>query len=314
LATKTTNNNIQTIEKGLVFHIIHGSFVDGYGIRTTVFLKGCPLKCLWCCNPEGQATYPEMKFTFSDCNNCGKCIDVCPKNAIKVNPLLEKAQIDRNLCDNCGDCIDVCYTGALQHFGTYYTVDELFDIIKKDEQYYRSSGGGVTIGGGEPTFQANFTYELMKKCQQNYINVAIDTCGYTTTEEQFKILAEADLLLYDLKGLDTLTHKKNTGVSNEIILYNLKKLDDMSKSIIIRIPVIPELTVDGTNIKKIAVFLKQLKSVERVDLLPYHTYGVIKYEQLGKKYALSTTNNAQPFTINLKQILESFGLKVQLGG
>jgi pyruvate formate lyase activating enzyme len=314
MSIKEKGENTPDNEKGLVFHIIHGSFVDGYGIRTTIFLKGCPLKCLWCCNPEGQAVYPEIKFTFNDCNYCGRCIDVCPKNAIKVNPLLEKIQIDRKLCDSCGACISVCYTGALQYFGTYYAVNELFEIIKKDEQYYRSSGGGVTIGGGEPTFQPGFTYALMKKCQQNYIHVAIDTCGYADTEEQFEILAEADLLLYDLKGLEVMAHKKSTGVSNEIILFNLKKLADLGKSIIIRIPIIPELTVNETNIREIGALLKQLKSIERVDLLPYHTYGVIKYDQLGKKYALSTTIDAQPLTRNIKQILESFGLNVQLGG
>jgi pyruvate formate lyase activating enzyme len=300
--------------KGLVFHIIHGSFVDGYGIRTTVFLKGCPLRCLWCCNPEGQTGYPELKYSITECNNCGKCIEVCPENAIKPDTVLEKIKIDRKLCTICGKCIDVCYTGAMQYFGTYYTVDELFNIIRKDEQYYRSSGGGATIGGGEPIFQALFTYALMKKCQENYINVAIDTCGYAVTEEQFKILAEADLLLYDLKGIDLNTHKKNTGVSNEIILSNLKKLNDMGKSIIIRIPVIPGLTVTDKNMEDIAALLARLKSIERVDLLAYHTYGTNKYEQLGKEYTLSTRMDAQAMIENTKRVLERYGLTVQIGG
>lgn len=301
-------------EKGLVFHVIHGSFVDGYGIRTTVFLKGCPLRCLWCCNPEGQAGYPELKYTSQDCTVCGNCIPVCPEGAIKSDPFLEKVSIDRQSCTNCGKCIDVCYTGALQYFGTYYTVDELFEIIRKDEQYYRSSGGGVTIGGGEPTFQARFTYALMKKCQNNHIHVAIDTCGYASTDEQFRILSEADLLLFDVKGLDTTAHERNTGVSNKIILANLRKLNDMGKSIIIRIPVIPGLTVDENNAEDIAVELARLKSIERVDLLCYHTYGTIKYEQLGKEYTLNTGMDAQLLTDNLKQTLERYGLNVQLGG
>jgi pyruvate formate lyase activating enzyme len=131
-------------EKGLVFQIIHGSFVDGYGIRTTLFLKACPLRCRWCCNPEGQRGYPELKYTASYCNGCARCIDVCPVSAIQLDPKLERVQIDRESCTNCEKCIDHCYTGALQYFGTYYTVDDLFDIIRKDEQYYRSSGGGVT--------------------------------------------------------------------------------------------------------------------------------------------------------------------------
>ena len=314
MKTRDTNINNPGGEKGLVFHIIHGSFVDGYGIRTTVFLKGCPLRCLWCCNPEGQMGYPELKYTIAECNNCGNCIGVCPEGAIKSDPILEKVTIDRKLCNNCGKCISVCYTGALQYFGTYYTVDELFDIIKKDEQYYRSSGGGVTIGGGEPIFQPLFTYALMKKCQENYIHVAIDTCGYATTEEQFKILVEADLLLYDLKGLDLNTHIKNTKVSNEIIISTLKKLNDMRKSIIIRIPVIPDLTVTQEAMESIAALLTRLKSVERVDLLPYHTYGTIKYEQLGKEYTLSTRIDTQEMTEILKNTLECYGLNVQIGG
>jgi pyruvate formate lyase activating enzyme len=313
ILSKDTGTNYTGKEKGLVFHIIHGSFVDGYGIRTTIFLKGCPLRCLWCCNPEGQTGHPELKYTASNCNGCGKCIDVCPEGAIQINPLLEKAQIDRKLCDNCGKCIDVCYTGALQYFGTYYTVDELFEIIRKDEQYYRSSGGGATIGGGEPTFQASFTYALMKQCQENFIHVAIDTCGYTTTQEQFKILAEADLLLYDIKGLDPIAHKYNTGVSNEIILSNLKKLNDMGKSIIIRIPIVPKLSI-GKNVEDIAAMLIKLKSIERVDLLPYHTYGTIKYEQLDREYTISTRLDAQALAENTKKTLERYGLNVQLGG
>jgi glycyl-radical enzyme activating protein len=314
LAITEKNKHNTDNEKGLVFHIIHGSFVDGYGIRTTVFLKGCPLRCLWCCNPEGQKEYPELKYTASNCNGCGKCVDVCPTGAIRLDNALEKAQVDRGLCDNCGKCIDVCHADALEYFGTYYTVDELFEIIRKDEHYYRSSGGGVTFGGGEPTFQPRFTYALLRKCQENYIHVAVDTCGYATTEEQFRILAEANLLLYDLKGLDPNAHTKNTGVSNEIILSNLKMLNDMGKSIIIRIPVIPGLTVTNENMEIIAAFLSRLKSLERVDLLAYHTYGTIKYEQLGRKYKLSTQADIQELTENTKRIFERYGLNVQLGG
>jgi pyruvate formate lyase activating enzyme len=258
--------------------------------------------------------YPELKYSITECDSCGNCIDICPEGAIQSDPILKKVMVDRKLCTNCGKCISVCYTGSLQYFGTYYTVDELFDIIKKDEQYYRSSGGGATIGGGEPTFQAHFTYALMKKCQENYIHVAIDTCGHATTEEQFKILAEADLLLYDLKGLDLNTHIKNTSVSNEIIISNLKKLNDMRKSIIIRIPVIPKLTVSEDNMENIAALLSRLKSIERIDLLPYHTYGTIKYEQLGKEYTLSTQMDAQVMTEAAKSIFERYGLNVQLGG
>jgi pyruvate formate lyase activating enzyme len=302
--------------RGLIFHIIHGSFVDGYGIRTTVFLKGCSLRCMWCCNPEGQEGHPEIKLTPSECDGCGRCVQICPTNAIQLDLKRgdDKIKIDRELCTNCGKCIEVCYTGALDCFGRYITVDELFDIVKKDEQFYRASGGGVTIGGGEPTFQPLFTYALLRKCKENYIHTAVDTCGYTLTSEGFKILEEADLLLFDLKGMDQKEHLKNTGVSNKLILRNLKRLDAMGKAIIIRVPIIPGYTDSAENIKATAEFLSELKSVERVDLLAYHEYGGVKYRQLGRVHKLNIKPPTQEQINNIKDTFEQYGLKVQLGG
>lgn len=302
--------------KGLVFHIIHGSFVDGYGIRTTVFLKGCPLRCVWCCNPEGQAVNAELKYTNDLCDGCGRCIDVCDVEAIQMKNVSGKRETDinRKLCMNCLKCIDVCYTGSLDCFGKYYTVDELFDIVKKDELFYRSSGGGVTIGGGEPTFQPEFTMAFVRKCKDNYIHTAIDTCGYTINEEGLKILEEADLLLYDVKGIDNENHKKNTRMSNERILSNLKHLDSVGKPIIIRVPLIPGCTDSDENIQDIAEFLSSLKSVERVDLMGYHEFGSIKYLQLGKEYKLDATALSDERLEEIKTTFEGFGLNVQIGG
>jgi glycyl-radical enzyme activating protein len=303
-------------EKGLLFHIIHGSFVDGYGIRTTVFLKGCPLRCIWCCNPEGQLGHPEIKLTPSLCDGCGRCVPICTTNAIQLEPKSadDRIRIDRELCTNCGKCIEVCYRGALDSFGKYYTVDEVFNIIKRDEQFYRASGGGVTIGGGEPTFQPRFTNALLTKCQENYIHVAVDTCGYTASSEGLAILEKADLLLFDVKCIDAEEHLKNTGVSNDLILSNLRRLDDMGKAIIIRVPLVPGYTDSTQNIRSTAEFLSGLKSVERVDLLPYHEYGRVKYGQLGRECKL----NVQPLTEerlnNIKDTFEQYRLNVQLGG
>jgi len=303
-------------ESGLIFHIIHGSFVDGYGVRTTVFLKGCLLRCLWCCNPEGQQGHPEIKLTPSLCDGCGRCVPICPTNAIQLEPKSgdDKIRIDRKLCTNCGKCLEVCYTGALDCFGKYYTVDELFNIVKKDEQFYRASGGGVTIGGGEPTFQPHFTYALLRKCRENYIPTAVDTCGYMLTSEGFRILEEADLLLFDVKGMDPKEHLKNTGVSSEPILANLKKLDAMGKAIIIRVPIIPGHTDSSQNIKATAEFLSRLKSVERVDLLAYHEYGIVKYGQLGRRYKLNIQPPTEERMNDIKDTFERYGLNVQLGG
>lgn len=301
--------------QGLIFHIIHGSFVDGYGVRTTVFLKGCPLRCLWCCNPEGQAGHPELKATPSRCDGCGRCIPICPTNAIHLDLKAggDRLKIDRGLCNNCGKCLEVCYTGALDYFGRYITVDELFDIVKKDEPFYRASGGGVTIGGGEPTFQPLFTQALLRKCRDNYIHTAIDTCGYTLTGKGLTVLEEADLLLYDLKGMEPGEHLRNTAVSNEPILENLKRLDAMGKPIIIRIPIIPGYNTSAQN-SNAAEFLSGLKSVARVDLLAYHKYGEVKYGQLGRSYKLNIQPPSQEQMDDIKHTFEQYGLKVQLGG
>lgn len=301
--------------KGVLFHIIHGSFVDGYGIRTTLFLKGCPLRCQWCCNPEGQLPQPELKLTASLCNGCGNCIEVCPGNAVKASTGEEiHIEIDRKRCSNCGECINVCYTGALDWFGKYYTVDEVLDIVKKDVPFYRSSGGGATIGGGEPTFQAEFTHTLLRKCQENQIHTAIDTCGHTINEKGVEILEEADLLLFDLKGIDPDLHRRNTGGSNERILSNLHHLNDLGRPIIVRVPLIPGRTDSDQNVQQEIELLSQLKSVERVDIMAYHEYGTIKYEQLGKEYALAAKPYSGVYLENVKNKFEQAGLNVQLGG
>ena len=298
--------------KGVVFNIIHGSFVDGHGIRTTVFLKGCPLKCLWCCNPEGQKSEPELKYTDSLCNSCMGCIDACPEGAIKKSG--DKVSIDRSLCTNCFKCIDVCYTGALDRFGQYYTVDELYDIVQRDMRYYRSSGGGVTIGGGEASLQSEFALAFIRKCKENYIHTAVDTCGYTVNEQGLKVLEEADLLLFDLKGIDPGLHARNTGLSNEPILSALKRLDSLNIPIRVRMPLIPELTATDDNIKATAEVLTSLRSLERVDLLNYHDFGKTKYTQLGREYGLNLSKLSDERVAEIKGMLEQYSLKVHIGG
>ena len=303
--------------EGLVSQIIHGSFVDGHGVRTTVFLKGCPLRCVWCCNPEGQKLQPELKFTAANCDGCGRCLDVCPEGAITRAGEADEAPvlIDRALCTNCGECIPVCHADALSCFGVEMTVEEAFNVLKKDERYYSSSGGGITIGGGEPTFQPDFTHALMKKCQADYIHVAIDTCGHTVNELGFRILAEADLLLFDMKGMDATLHKNQTGVSNDVILSNLIKLSEMGKPIIIRVPLIPGCNDSKQNVIGTAEFLSKLKSIQRVDVLPYHKFGMVKYGQLGSEYGLPDTQpQSDEYIDEILNIFEGVGLKTQVGG
>ncbi|MCL2493520.1 MAG: glycyl-radical enzyme activating protein [Clostridiales bacterium] len=264
-----------------IFNIVHGSTVDGWGVRTTVFLKGCPLRCLWCCNPEGQILDNELKYTAEDCNGCGNCVPVCPKNAItmKADPV-SRAVIDRGLCDNCMICVDSCYVGALAPFAKIYTVDELFKEIERDQAYF-GADGGVTIGGGEATLRPEFTLEFIRKCKKAYIHTALDTCGFINTETGMKCLEEADLALYDIKGLNADTHKRGTGVDNGLILKNLEYRDSLGKEIIIRLPLIPEYTDSPENLKREAELISTLKSVTRVDIIPFHKYAEIKYNQLG---------------------------------
>ncbi len=231
--------------RGLVLKIQGSSFVDGPGIRTTIFLKGCPLRCLWCCSPEAQEAYPERNRLFP-----------------------EKA--------------------ASQWFGKWITVSEVMEVVIKDMPFYEASSGGVTIAGGEPTYQAAFALKLIKRCKQLNMHTALDTCGFTTSQEGFRALKEADLLLYDLKTMDVAEHERNTGVRNDVIIHNLKLMVELKKDIIIRIPLIPGRTDTKKNIGAIGYFLTSLGpgSIKEIDLLPYHRGGVSIYEMLGRDYPL----------------------------
>jgi pyruvate formate lyase activating enzyme len=279
-------------------------------------LKGCPLRCVWCCNPEGQQPYPEIKYTASHCTGCERCLPVCPTGAITLEETEagSRARIDRELCDQCGRCIDPCYHGALEWFGRYYTVDELFDEVKKDEKYYSASGGGVTIGGGEPTLQPIFLRRFLAKCRERYIHTALDTCLHTVTDEGVKALEEADLLLCDIKSLDPGQHARDTGLSNEVIIRNLRHLSDLGKPMIIRIPLIPGHTDSPENLRAAIDLLLNLRSVERVDLLPVHEYGRVKYDQLGKEYRLVADAIPKERQEDIKALFEQSGLKTQIGG
>ncbi len=212
-------------------------------------------------------------------------------------------------------CLGVCYTGALDLFGRAYTIDELFKEVAKDEQYYRASGGGVTIGGGEPTCQSRFTLQFLRKCRENYIHTALDTCGYILEQAGLRALEESDLVLFDLKCMDPEDHVKSTGVSNQVILENLKRRDATRKPIIVRVPLIPGYTDSNANLSAIAGILATLQSLDRLDLLPLHEYGKNKYAQLGMEYPLSGIQPLSEERIKQIQIFfESFGLKSQIGG
>lgn len=251
-----------------IFDIERNSFVDGPGIRTTVFFKGCNLKCAWCHNPESQDFKPQMMFYKDKCKGCGKCVEVCPTP---------------ENCKLCGKCTFYCPVDARKVCGKEYTVDEVFSEIIKDKSYYDNSNGGVTFSGGECMLQIDFLVEILKKCKENGIHTAVDTAGHIPFERLEKILPYTDLFLYDIKILDSEKHKKYVGVGNELILENLKKLFEANVGIWVRIPVIEGINDSVDEMRKIKNFLDSCGSPEKVELLPYHAMGENKYIAIGKK-------------------------------
>lgn len=274
--------------KGIVFDIQRFSIHDGPGIRTTVFLKGCPLKCLWCHNPESQDPRIELSFTLEKCINCGTCEKVCPEGAVRMTA---PERVDRSKCTVCGVCVDACPAGALDVIGKEMAVEEVIEEVEKDRVFYEESGGGVTISGGEPLYQFEFTLELSKKLKQIGFRVAIDTCGYLKGQnddlKNLLLLAETvDLILYDIKLIDNAKHKFYTGVGNETILDNAIHLSSKFPSkLLFRYPLITGVNDTEKDLKSLVEFLSKL-SHPRIEILPYHRLGVGKYFKIGKEYKL----------------------------
>lgn len=249
-----------------IFDISRNSFVDGPGIRTTVFFKGCNLKCKWCHNPESQAFQKQMLFYKNKCTGCGKCAEICPNNL-------------KN-CDFCEKCTFYCPAGARNICGKEYTEDELLEEILKDKIFYETSGGGVTFSGGECMLRIDFLEEILKKCKSAGMHTAVDTAGNVPFEYFEKIMPYTDMFLYDIKAFSDDLHIEGTGVSNKRILENLKKLSAVFKGdIMIRIPVIPGYNDSADEMKKISDFVKTL-NVKETELMPYHKMGEHKYEAL----------------------------------
>jgi len=268
---------------GIIFNIQRYSIHDGPGIRTTVFLKGCPLNCWWCQNPESQLSGQEMVFWEDRCIGCGACSLNCPSGAIQMEN--NKPVTDKNKCNLCGKCSRICPAQAREMIGKKLTAEEIIKEVEKDLVFYEESGGGVTFSGGEPLEQSEFLEELLNGCREKKIHTTVDTTGYISWEILNKISPKVDLFLYDLKIMDNEKHKKYTGVSNEIILENLKKLTSVHNNIFVRFPVIPGINDDYQNIRKMGEFLSSLK-IAQVNLLPYHHIGIDKYKRLGNKYKL----------------------------
>ncbi len=250
-----------------IFDIERNSYVDGPGIRTTVFFKGCNLRCAWCHNPESQSAKLQMMFYKNKCTGCGKCKEKCPYH-------LEQ-------CDFCGKCTLYCPHDAREICGKEYTVDEVLREIIKDKAFYEASGGGVTFSGGECMLQFEFLAEILKACKENGIHTAVDTAGNVPFERFEQIIPYTDLFLYDVKCYDSDKHRQYTGVGNELILENLKKLLAMGKSVWVRIPIIPTVNDTAEEMQSIKFLLDSYGVPERIELLPYHAMGEHKYAVLG---------------------------------
>lgn len=267
---------------GLVFDVKHFAVHDGPGIRTTIFLKGCPLRCIWCHSPESQNPFIEVAFHPELCIGCYACIEVCQTGALHIG----EGRIRRGLCNRCGRCAETCYSGALAKIGDYVSVENLLIEVEKDDVLYEASGGGVTLSGGEPLAQPQFASALLKASKGRGYHTSLETCGHAEWRVFRRILGDVDLILYDLKHMNPFIHKELTGVDNDLILSNLEKIARSRSSLIVRVPVIPGLNDSSDNVEAMGNFLGAL-DIKTVELLPYHRFGVSKYASLGREYSLS---------------------------
>jgi len=302
-------------EKGVIFNIQHYSIHDGPGIRTTVFLKGCPLQCLWCQNPESQSSRPEVFLNLEKCIGCGRCAQVCPEGAIEI--FGGSSRTNRKLCKGVGKCVEVCPTEARNLMGKQITAKEVFKEVEGDAIFYEGSGGGVTLSGGEPLAQPKFSLSLLKLCKEAGIHTAIDTCGFAKWDTVREVLEYADLVLYDFKHLDAVEHEKLTGRSNELILENARKIyHELNIPFLARVPIIPGYNDSVENIEATAKFIAtELENTVKVHLIPYHRMWEVKYERLEKEgKSLSIDPPSEEHMTELQKIFESFGLTVYLGG
>lgn len=287
-----------------IFDIKRFAVHDGNGIRTTVFFKGCPLECIWCHNPEGIALKAQLAFFGEKCIECGKCVSVCRSHAHVIDG--KGHSFYRNECTLCGICEKECLGEALKLYGKTVSIDEILPVLLEDISFYQSSGGGVTLSGGECLLQAEACAGLLKKLKEHGINTAVDTCGFVPQKAVAAVIPYTDMFLYDIKAYDEDVHIKCTGHSNKIILENLKYIDSQNIPVEIRIPYVPDF--NNSQIDKIGEFLSCLKCVTAVRVLPYHNYAGSKYDSLGMRRTLPETLPTDADIEEAKRKLRRFGI------
>ncbi|MBN1973332.1 MAG: glycyl-radical enzyme activating protein [Sedimentisphaerales bacterium] len=298
---------------GYIFDIKRYAIHDGPGIRTTVFFKGCPLRCRWCHNPESWKNVPEHSLRYSRCTGCGRCAEVCPVNAISMADNRPLTDIEK--CTLCGRCIDVCLAGAREIIGHLSTVSQVMAEVEKDRIFFDQSGGGVTFSGGEPLFQYDFLSALLDECKLCGIHSAVDTTCYASRDVIRTVAEKADMFLCDIKHMNPKIHKEYTGVDNSLILENIKFLAQAGAKIKIRIPVIPGFNDEDKNIEMTAQFVKSLQTIEQVDILPYNSGGMEKAARLTNDFEIVKKAAPDNGTMeNIKKSLQKYDFKVTVGG
>lgn len=292
--------------KARIIEIKRFAVHDGDGIRTTLFLKGCPLKCVWCHNPEGLCAAPQLSYIHEKCINCGECISACPTGAHRI---FEGGHVfDRAKCIGCGKCEEVCLGTALKLYGKEMSVDELLPILLEDREFYENSGGGVTLSGGECLCHPEFCAELLKCLKNEGINTAVDTCGFVSKAALDAVMPYTDVFLYDIKAVDGDVHKACTGQDNALIIENLKYIDSHGKKIEVRYPYVPDY--NSNQVKKIGELLSGIKNLVGIRVLGYHKYAGSKYTSLDMENTLPEAMPSDEELETAKNIIKSFGIKV----
>lgn len=298
--------------KGIVFDIKGFAVHDGPGIRTTVFLKGCPLRCDWCHNPESQSDRPVLAQFPRNCIGCGKCLIRCPNGALSRGET--QVTIDRMLCQGCGTCALTCYAEALVLRGKVMTVEEVMAEVRKDKPFYDNSGGGMTISGGEPLHQPEFTLALLQAAKAEGLHTCLDTSGYAPWSVLEQMLPHLDMVLYDLKGVSPALHQARTGRPNSLIMANLQALTSDGMVVKVRLPMVPGYNDSEEAVRDMAEFLAGLKHVPPVEMLPYHRLGESKYEALGIQSGLHLDPPARASIEALAELVREAGVECQVGG
>jgi pyruvate formate lyase activating enzyme len=301
------------VSSGYVFDIQKFALHDGPGIRTTVFFKGCGLRCWWCHNPESQQTRPELLLRPELCIQCGACLVECQHGAIRRNG--DGFATDRALCERCGACTAACAADAREMVGREMTVEQVMHEVLRDTIFYDESGGGVTFSGGEPLLQGDFLFDLLRACKAHDLHTIVDTCGFASPEILDRVSPYVDLYLYDLKVMDDRRHREVTGVSNTLILDNLRRLAEHDQPVVLRVPIIPHINDDEANLRQIGALARCLPNIQRVDILAYHRLGMDKYERLNRPNPMPETAEPSEDEMKvIKRLLETFGLNVTIGG